>query len=350
MTEFWRQLPAGRAVRLADVEAQAVAAAMDPLPRDAPVVLTYYPHAETSVSRVVDAVLGELQDAATELFPSWIPEASTIRSAAGLGVPAIRILAKRAAATSEHYGPFLADLAEGVLRRDFAALTRFPRQTRAAGLARVLKNSYDRNDLALLVPVPAELSDSGQAALVSACEWIAQHGRMAIWLTGQSIAADRLATFPVSLPGHLPESPARATPEMLANPVGPVIVYPPIAGRPHHASAAEKRLEEALGRRAWAAGRVWNQAYSPHALVNPVRLDLWWRHERCVVEIDGPDHLDRWKYAQDRRRDVLLQSHGLTVLRFTNSDVLGDVDAVVAAIEKLLQTRRSQPGETHSYV
>jgi very-short-patch-repair endonuclease len=217
-------------------------------------------------------------------------------------------------------------------------------------LARVLKNSYDRYELALLVPVPASLSEAGQTALVSACEWIARRGRMAIWLTGRSTAADRLASFKISLPDHLAAGPAAGPPEAFDACAAPLVVYPPIAGRPHHASEAEKRLEAALLKRAWAAGRVWNQTYSPHALVNPVRLDLWWRHECCVVEIDGPDHLDRWKYAQDRRRDVLLQSHGLTVLRFTNSDVLGDVDAVVAAIEKLLQTRRSSPGEMHSHV
>ncbi|MFC7646935.1 hypothetical protein ACFQX6_45140 [Streptosporangium lutulentum] len=68
------------------------------------------------------------------------------------------------------------------------------------------------------------------------------------------------------------------------------VAYPAVAGVPHPASSAEQALETALSSRDWATGRAWNQTYRSHPLANPVRLDLLWREERCVVEIDGPDH------------------------------------------------------------
>ncbi|MET8869010.1 hypothetical protein ABZW11_39305 [Nonomuraea sp. NPDC004580] len=46
--------------------------------------------------------------------------------------------------------------------------------------------------------------------------------------------------------------------------------------------------------------------YQPHPLAVPIRLDLVWERERCVVEIDGDDHRQAAKFAADRARDVRL--------------------------------------------
>jgi hypothetical protein len=126
-----------------------------------------------------------------------------------------------------------------------------------------------------------------------------------------------------------------------------VVAYPPLAGRPHPRSPAEMRLEAALAPRPWAAGRCWNRTLSVHPLVNPVQPDLVWDDARCVVEIDGDDHLDRYKYARDRIRDVDLQLAGYAVLRFTNAQVLADIEAVLAKLERFLAGRRLRSPEGH---
>jgi very-short-patch-repair endonuclease len=350
VTSFWNHLPADRAVRLVGADAEAIATSLEPLPPDAPAVVTYYPHAETIASKVVDAMLRELETAAIELFPAWLPAAAPITSPGGVGVAAVRTVAKQAAAISDHYGPFLAALAECGLRRSANGLTRFPREIRAAGLVRVLKNSYTRSNAVILVPVPADLPSACQQALASASEWMAQHGHVGIWLAGSLEARERIVSVTVKLPGHLAAVAVDGTPEFVRIPAGPVLLYPPIFGQPHHASAAEQKLEEALLKRPWAAGRRWNQTYRSHPLVNAVRLDLWWPDERCVVEVDGPDHRSKWKYAEDRRRDRMLDNDGLKVLRFTNAEVLGDLDMVLAAIENCLQKRRSRQEELSNHV
>ena len=114
---------------------------------------------------------------------------------------------------------------------------------------------------------------------------------------------------------------------------------------PRADSAAEMRLESALRRHDWAIGRTWNETYPSHALAMAIRLDLWWAAEKCVVEIDGPEHRGAVHYAADRQRDVLLQLDGHAVLRFTNAQVLGDTQNVVSQIERFIRGRRSRSQE-----
>lgn len=69
-----------------------------------------------------------------------------------------------------------------------------------------------------------------------------------------------------------------------------------------------------------------------------------WSAERCVVEIDGPDHRGSLKYAADRRRDNGLTLDGFSVLRFTNDEIVDDAPRVLAVIETLLSTKRHDEG------
>ena len=106
-------------------------------------------------------------------------------------------------------------------------------------------------------------------------------------------------------------------------------------------SEIERRLEARLATQDWAIGRAWNITWQADSLNNAVRPDLMWVEERCVVEIDGPEHLLPAKFAADRRRDRLLQLAGFAVLRFTNEEVADDVDLVASHIEQFLRDRRA---------
>lgn len=115
----------------------------------------------------------------------------------------------------------------------------------------------------------------------------------------------------------------------------------PSAGKARPDSAAEQALEQALSKMSWAFGRRWNQTYQQRAGAVPLMVDLWWPDERCVVEIDGPEHRASAHFANDRRRDVQLQLDGQAVLRFTNEQVLADPGRAVAAIKQIVCARRS---------
>ena len=51
---------------------------------------------------------------------------------------------------------------------------------------------------------------------------------------------------------------------------------------------------------------------------------------QLVIEVDGPGHSRR--KGADSARDDWFRAQGFTVLRFTDEDILGNVDSVVAAI------------------
>ncbi|WP_246567852.1 endonuclease domain-containing protein [Polymorphospora rubra] len=355
------------------MSADLVAVAVDPLPDGAPTIVVYRPGPSTaadSPATLVDAILAELERAALDLFPAWLPDAAGITGAGGAHVAAVRVLARRAAATSDHFGPFLADLAAAALTRRPPPVGppgdpgpgpgrpvragRFAVEVRATGLARVLAATFGRARTAVVVDVPEEWPVGQAEALVAAGEWLADRGGFGVWLTGAVPATvDHLPAVTVPLPDVAsaagpdpapgPDPAARPRPEEAGPATGPTVpdrlVVPAVAGRPRADSPAELALEAALSATTWAAGRTWNPTYQS-GLAPPVRVDLLWSAERCVVEIDGPEHRSAVRFAADRQRDVRLQLDGYAVLRFTNAQVLHDVRMVTAQIERFLLGRR----------
>lgn len=334
-------IPVDHVVRLAGLNDEQLAVALDPLPVGAPVVIRYrVPHPPTSPSQVADDVLATLEAIAMDLFPAWLPDAEVIDAGSDFDRRVVRQIAHRQAAESAHFGPFLADLAEAAIR-GCAPDGRFGPEVRVNGLARIITDSYRRKGVVLLIG-PSDGSSTGpdQRRIAQALEWLVNHGNLGVWLTGGALPlVDRYPTWQLRVPGYVdalaPDVPAETPPPA---------DYPALAGMPHPASAAEQALERRLVRSGWAAGRTWNQEYASHSLAPPIRVDLMWPAERCVVEIDGPDHRGILKYAADRRRDNGLMLDGFAVLRFTNDEILDDPQRVLAVIESLLVTRRHDEG------
>jgi very-short-patch-repair endonuclease len=358
---FWAELPAGGVASLVGASPEAIALALEPLPAGAPAVLTFRPAAEPSSSRVVDALLDHLEAAALDLYPAWLPGAGTITGPAGAGAAAVRALAAAKAAATAHFGPFLADLAVRAVGAAPAEQSgtagggraagggaagggsgggRFPAEVRAAGLARVIADSFGRAGTALLVVGCEPLEPSAERALLAAAEWLAHHGGIGVWLTGAGPwTRDRVPGVPVRLPEHV-ASLTGTGPAGAAPPTAPGLAIPAPAGRPHPASKAEQALEAALAAESWSAGRVWNQTFQLDPLSNPIRVDLMWPAERCAIEIDGAEHRGQLHYDADRRRDVQLQLAGFAVLRFTNRQTLADIGTVLAQIQRFISIRR----------
>jgi len=61
-------------------------------------------------------------------------------------------------------------------------------------------------------------------------------------------------------------------------------------------------------------------------------VDICCPSRRLVVEIDGPIH--RQTHELDDIRQAVIEGLGFRVLRFTNDIVLGDIERVVASIER----------------
>jgi very-short-patch-repair endonuclease len=326
----WADLPADRVVHLGGTtfpELEAVRAAR---PEGAPAWVIFEAVQEMPLSEMIEAVLRRLEHAALASYPAWLPEAADIARTGGSGARAVRLIALRAAAASGQHGPFLADLAVAALAGGSLVPGRLGPEIRAAGLKRVITTAAGAPALSIICLISDDFSTDAESTLVAAAEWLAEHAGAGVWLLGRSLTTvDRVVSVPMS--GR--QTPFPPTPF-------PPTLFPARAGSPHPASRAEQMLEDALLRCEWASGRAWNQTYQSDSLSNPMRLDLVWTSEKCVVEIDGEEHRNAVRFAADRRRDVDLQLHGFAVLRFTNEQLFSDLWNVVSLIERYVRGRR----------
>ena len=73
-------------------------------------------------------------------------------------------------------------------------------------------------------------------------------------------------------------------------------------------------------------------------------VDFYAPNAKLVVEVDGSQHLESTSTQNDAYRDAYLAGCGLQVLRFTNFQVLQEIDAVLGAIlQALVEWRGENP-------
>ena len=70
--------------------------------------------------------------------------------------------------------------------------------------------------------------------------------------------------------------------------------------------------------------------------IPPYIVDFCCREKKLVVEVDGGVHIGQEAY--DHKRDYELAGLGYRVIRFTNDDVMQNINAVVAIIQEALNS------------
>lgn len=99
---------------------------------------------------------------------------------------------------------------------------------------------------------------------------------------------------------------------------------------------AERRLWHALRDRGVDGHKFRRQRVIGDYIVDFVCLDGW-----LVVEVDGNHHAEQTAY--DAARDRWLSGQGFRVLRFSDRDVLTELDAVLAVIWDALEDPHPGP-------
>ncbi|MCZ4078105.1 DUF559 domain-containing protein [Rhodococcus sp. H36-A4] len=329
-------LPLDRAVCLVGAPGDAIAVALEDLSDTAAALIRVHVGPRDRQAAVIEQVLSALTTIAIELFPAWLPDASSITGCSSLDFAAVRIHARRLAATSDHYGPFLADLAERSLGNKNKVVGRqFSDAEVAEGLAGILGASWQRAQVALLLDSD-ELSSMQQRALAAASEWLAARG-FAVWLVDNPVpTVDRLSSVFVTLPRELLEVEDTGQ----RSRTRPAVEYWAVAGRPHPGSDVEKSVDRELSKRSWATNRRLNHPFQYNDIAQKYFLDIVWLEDLFAVELDGHEHRSVWSKAKDDKRDEILRGVGFEVLRIPNERVHADVWQVVDEIQAALYRHR----------
>ena len=75
-------------------------------------------------------------------------------------------------------------------------------------------------------------------------------------------------------------------------------------------------------------------------------VDFYCAKAQLAVELDGSQHYDPAEMQRDEIRTQYLESLGLRVLRFSNSDINANLAGVCQAIDEAVKERYSEHGAT----
>ena len=91
-------------------------------------------------------------------------------------------------------------------------------------------------------------------------------------------------------------------------------------------------------RRLWSALRnrqLFGVKFSRQAVIGSYIANFCAREQGLIVEVDGDTHAGDG--ARDERRTAWLKTQGYRVIRFTNANVMCNIDGVLAAISAALR-------------
>jgi very-short-patch-repair endonuclease len=83
------------------------------------------------------------------------------------------------------------------------------------------------------------------------------------------------------------------------------------------------------------------QFYRQNPLLSFI-VDFYCPAAKLVIEIDGGQHFEAVRMTKDQARDAALAGLGLRVLRFDNRQVLQEMEAVLATMDKAVKVRNGR--------
>jgi very-short-patch-repair endonuclease len=81
------------------------------------------------------------------------------------------------------------------------------------------------------------------------------------------------------------------------------------------------------------AGRLQGYHFRRQQVIEPYIVDFYCHWAALVIEVDGSVHQEQQEYDQQRDQD--LQALGLKVIRFSNTEVNQNMEAVLTEILRL---------------
>jgi very-short-patch-repair endonuclease len=85
--------------------------------------------------------------------------------------------------------------------------------------------------------------------------------------------------------------------------------------------------------------QLYNVTFCRQKTIGNYIVDFYCKAAQLVIEIDGGQHYQEEAMLRDAKRDIYSRGMGLTVLRFSNLDVLKCIDGVIGTIVKVLEEK-----------
>lgn len=98
-----------------------------------------------------------------------------------------------------------------------------------------------------------------------------------------------------------------------------------------HATMAERFLWEQL------RGGALGEKFLRQHIIGDYIVDFVSHDSGLVIEVDGGYHAERNQQERDEDRTAYLESEGFHVIRFSNEEVLYDIENVILEIKKQLK-------------
>ena len=95
----------------------------------------------------------------------------------------------------------------------------------------------------------------------------------------------------------------------------------------------EKRLWQAI------RGKQLGAKFRRQHGIGPYIADFYCPECNLVIELDGDSHFDAKAMVYDQVRDSFMRSSGVQVLRFTNIQVMQELDAMLEVVRRALKTQ-----------
>ena len=111
--------------------------------------------------------------------------------------------------------------------------------------------------------------------------------------------------------------------------------------------------EDKMWRRLLRSKRI-NQKFLRQKPIGKFILDFYCSKLLLAIEIDGDSH-DKKKYM-DNERDLYLEQRGIKTIRYTNNQVINDIESVYQDLIKIIKEREKYllfspfQGETPEYI
>lgn len=100
---------------------------------------------------------------------------------------------------------------------------------------------------------------------------------------------------------------------------------------------AELKLWECLKEK-----KLLNLRFRPQHPIDMFIADFYCHPLKLIVEIDGGIHLSQTNKSYDVGREAELERWGLKVIRFTNQEVLNNINQVIRTLEEICKRRQKE--------